>query len=158
MKNICERLHLPVSIGTKPTTFTLAAMSEPLFAQNYFGLTLELCIAFIAEDFAWFHFERFQSTKVRQFCLRLRVIGEVLKLLSAMLQTLHFTFSILLMVIKLKRKIHLSGRYSTQTLKISHNILKKRLPNCLKKSNNRCSLIYVLCYKEIISSLFFSMT
>ena len=59
MKNICERLHLPVSIGTKPTTFTLAAMSEPLFAQNYFGLTLELYIAFIAEDFAWFHFERF---------------------------------------------------------------------------------------------------
>ena len=58
-ENICERLHLSVSIGTKAATFTLAAMNEPLFAQNYFGLTLELCIVFIAEDFAWLHFERF---------------------------------------------------------------------------------------------------
>ena len=40
-------------------------MTKPLFAENVLGLTLV----------HWLHFERFQNTKVRQFCLKLRVIG-----------------------------------------------------------------------------------
>ena len=49
-------------------------MTKPLFAQNVLGLTLVLYIVFIADFFLWLHIERFQNTKVRQFCLRLIVI------------------------------------------------------------------------------------
>ena len=37
---------------TKPTTFRPAVMTKPLFAKNVFGLTLVLCIVFIADFFS----------------------------------------------------------------------------------------------------------
>ena len=51
-------------------------------------MTLVLCIFFIADVFPWLHFQRFQSTKVRQFCNSAsdsELMEEVLDLLSVML-------------------------------------------------------------------------
>ena len=67
---------------TKPTTFTPAVMNKPLFAENVLGLALLLCIVLSIDVFPWLHFERFHSTKVRQFCLRLELSEELLELLG----------------------------------------------------------------------------
>ena len=50
-------------------------MTKPLFTQNVLGLILVLCIVCIADFFPWVDVKKVQSTEVRQFCLRLRAIG-----------------------------------------------------------------------------------
>ena len=59
----------------KPTTFTPAVMAKPVFTQNILVLTLVLYIVFMANFFCQVHVKRFQSMKVRQLCLKFRVIG-----------------------------------------------------------------------------------
>ena len=56
-------------------------MTKSLFAQNVLGLLLVLCIAFIVDFFPRPHVEWFQSTEVRQFCPRLRLIGRSVEII-----------------------------------------------------------------------------
>ena len=73
------------NFGIVPATQTstsvfITFLTKPLFAQNVPGLTLVLCIVFIADFFPWLHVERFQSTEVRQFCLRLRIMRKTMEI------------------------------------------------------------------------------
>ena len=72
-----------------------------MLAQNVIGLTFN--IFFIADFIPWFHVEKFQSTEVRQVCLRLRVAGR-----SVGITFSHAVDAFFTMLIKSKRKIYLS--------------------------------------------------
>ena len=72
----CNRNFLPLFPSAYKTLHIYATViTKPLFAQNAFGLILALCIVFIAGFFPWLYVEKFQGTEIRQFCLRLWVIG-----------------------------------------------------------------------------------
>ena len=69
-----KNLFLCFYLLIKLITFIPAIMTKPLFAQNVLELVLILCIVFfIADIFSWVLVERFQSTEVRQFCIRLQI-------------------------------------------------------------------------------------
>ena len=121
---------------TKPTIFTQVLMTIPLFAQNVLGLTLVLCIVFIADFFPWLDVERIQSTEVRQFCLRPMVNG-----IRTGITTGHVAdAAFYIMVIKLKCKTYFSDiplkcwKFQTIFLRKCYEIVWK-FQN--KKWNNR---------------------
>ena len=78
-------------------------MTSRLFTQNVLGLRFVLCKDFIADFFPWLHIERFQSSEVRHFCLRLRVIGRSVGIIIS-----HPVDPVFLKVIKLKHKTYFS--------------------------------------------------
>ena len=77
----CNTNVFPVFPWDSKSTSSYPSNLAPLLAQNVLEQTLVLCIVFIADFFSWIHVERFQSTEVRQFCDRLRVIGRSLVLI-----------------------------------------------------------------------------
>ena len=87
---------------------------------------LVLCILFFTNFFPWLHVKRCQSTEVRQFCLRLRVIeGGVAIIINHVVDAVFYNKK----VIKLKRKTFLSdvalkcSNFQTVSLKKCYEIV-----------------------------------
>ena len=128
-----HNLSASVSISLQNPPHLRQLLWPNLFSQTVLGLTLVLCIVFIADVFPWLYVERFQSTEVKQFCPDLELSKEVLKLLSVMLQMQFFTYGI-----KINAQ-NIFAWYSTQMLKISNSFLRKYYEIAWKFQNKKCS-------------------
>ena len=98
----CNTNFLPLFPSAYKTHHISASCYDETSAQNVFGLTLVLCIVFIADFFPSFHVE---STEVKQFRLRLRVIG---RNIGTIVGIICCRCCFLHIVVKLKHKTYLS--------------------------------------------------
>ena len=88
---------------TKFIPLTPAVMTNGLLDQNVLRLSFVLSIVFITDFFPYLHAERFQSTEVKQFCLRLRVIGRSVGIIIS-----HAVDAVLIKATKFKCKTYFS--------------------------------------------------
>ena len=117
-------------------TLTLAVITKPQLTQNIFGLILVLWIVFIAEFFPCLFVKRFQSTEVRQFCPRLRIIRSVGIIISHVVDAA-FAYGNKI------RAQNLFFRCSTQILEDIKQFSKQYYEIVCKFQNEKCQFLYL---------------
>ena len=119
-----------------PITLRLAVMTKPQLTQNILGLISVLWIVFIAEFFPCLHVKRFQSTEVRQFCPRLRVIRSVGIIISHVVDAA-FAYGNKI------RAQNLFFRCSAQILEDIKQFSKQYYEIVWKFQNEKCKFLYL---------------